>query len=384
MTNVPAGAVDRNAEAARATWVSVGVNLVLTVLQLVIGWLGNAQSLIAHGLHSLSDLLSDFLVLLANRQSAQPADADHPYGHARMETAATLVLGTSLVVIGGGILIEAALRLESAVPAAAIEWSAFWVAVLTVVGKEVLYHYLVAVARRLRSPLLTANAMHTRADAASALVVVLGIGGALYGWSFLDLAAAALMGLMILHMGADLAWGALKELVDTGLDAAQTGAIAAALRQTPGVAGLHVLRTRRMAHQVLVDAHIEVDARISVSEGHAIAERARRAVLAAHADVLDVLVHVDPENDLEPPAGVGELPDRARVLDVLRPALDLCAGTPQLTLHYLSGRLELELLLPTPEAEQPAGLAEALASCLQELPAVSALRLFCASTKKVR
>ena len=209
---------DRAAEAQRATWVSVVVNLLLTVLQLAVGWLAHSQSLVAHGLHSFSDLLSDFLVIFASRQSAHPADPKHPYGHARVETAATLILGASLVVIGGGILWESGLRLQHVDALPVIEFSAFWVAVATVLAKEGLYRYLIDVARRLRSQLLIANALHTRADAASALVVVVGIGGALLGWSFLDLLAAALMGFMILRMGGELAWGAIKELIDTGLD----------------------------------------------------------------------------------------------------------------------------------------------------------------------
>ena len=237
---------DRAAEAQRATWISVAVNLLMTIVQILVGWIGNSQSLIAHGLHSFSDLLSDFLVIYATRQSAHPADAEHPYGHARVETAATLILGASLALIGGFILWESGLRLQHVELLPPVEWLAFWVAVATVVTKEGLYRYLIRVAERLRSQLLTGNALHTRADAASALVVVVGSGGALLGWGFLDLLAAALMGFMILRMGVELAWGALKELIDTGLDDAQVEAIRATLLATPGVRGLHELRTRRM------------------------------------------------------------------------------------------------------------------------------------------
>ncbi len=178
----PAGQLDRTAEAQRATWVSVAVNLLMTIAQVIVGWLANSQSLVAHGLHSFSDLLSDFLVIYATRQSAHPADAAHPYGHARVETAATLILGASLTLIGGGILWESGMRLQHVELLPAVEWLAFWVAVATVVAKEGLYRYLIRVAERLRSQLLIGNALHTRADAASALVVVVGIGGALLGW----------------------------------------------------------------------------------------------------------------------------------------------------------------------------------------------------------
>ncbi len=336
---------DRAAEAQRATWVSVVVNLLMTIAQIVVGWLAHSQSLIAHGLHSFSDLLSDFLVIYASRQSAHPADAAHPYGHARVETAATLVLGASLGLIGGGILWESGMRLQHVDTLAPVEMSALWVAIATVLAKEGLYRYLIRVAERLRSQLMIANALHTRADAASALVVVVGIGGALLGWGFLDLLAAALMGFMILRMGVALAWGALKELIDTGLDAAQVEAIRKTLLATPGVLGLHDLRTRRMAHQALVDAHVQVDARISVSEGHRIAESARARVLREHPEVLDVLVHIDPEDDLDPDLAAARLPSREALLDELAGLMVDLPEPQRVMLHYLGGRVEVEVFL---------------------------------------
>ncbi|WP_150429777.1 cation diffusion facilitator family transporter [Dechloromonas sp. CZR5] len=340
-----ASLAERAAEAQKATWVSVAVNLVMTVAQLVVGWMAHSQSLVAHGLHSFSDLLSDFLVIYASRQSAHPADEAHPYGHARMETGATLVLGASLALIGGGILWESGMRLQHIESLPVVELSALWVAIATVVSKEGLYRYLIRVAERQRSQLLTANALHTRADAASALVVVVGIGGALMGWSFLDLLAAALMGFMILRMGVELSWGAFQELIDTGLDATQVEAIRQTLVATPGVLGLHQLRTRRMAHQALVDAHVQVDARISVSEGHRIAESARARVLREHPEVLDVLVHIDPEDDGDPDLVVPRLPAREVLLRELQPLLADLPVPEKILLHYLNGKVEVEIFL---------------------------------------
>lgn len=365
---------ERAAEAQKATWVSVAVNLVMTIAQLIVGWLAHSQSLIAHGLHSFSDLLSDFLVIYASRQSAHPADEAHPYGHARMETAATLVLGASLTLIGGGILWESGMRLQHIEVLPVVEFSALWVAIATVISKEGLYRYLIRVAERQRSQLLTANALHTRADAASALVVVVGIGGALLGWSFLDLLAAALMGFMILRMGASLAWGAIKELIDTGLDESQVEAIRATLLETPGLRGLHQLRTRRMAHQALVDAHVQVDSRISVSEGHRIAESARARVLREHPEVLDVLVHIDPEDDMDPDIFSARLPGRDALLAELKPLL---AGLPEpekVVLHYLNGQVELEVFLSHTFFENGEALKRAEESLAEQLKAHAAVR----------
>ncbi len=343
-------AAARAREASRATWISAVLNLALTVAQLIAGWLAHSQSLVAHGLHSFSDLLSDFLVLYANRRGSHPADREHPYGHARVETAATLILGASLALVGFGILWQAALRLQAVAELPQVELLALWVALITAAAKEALFRYLRRVARRLRSPLLSANAWHTRADAASALVVVAGIAGALMGWLFLDLLAAAAMGFMILRMGLRLAWDSLQELIDTGLDGKEVEAIARTLRNTPGVRGLHELRSRRMAHQALVDAHLLVDPRISVSEGHRLGERARQRVLAAHPDVADVLVHIDAEEDEERMAGGIELPDRAVLMARLVALLgEEAGGIERVVFHYLGNRVEAEAFLP-PEA----------------------------------
>jgi len=370
----PTASTTRAREMQRVTWASVAVNLLITVVQLVIGWIGHSQSLIAHGLHSFSDMLSDFLVIYATRHSANPADEAHPYGHARIETAATLTLGVTLALIGGGILWDSALRLQNLDTLQTAEISAFWAAVATVVVKEGLYHYLKAAGQRLRSQLLLANALHTRADSISALVVVVGIGGALLGWGFLDLVAAALMGLLILRMGVELSWGAIKELIDTGLDEASVAAIRQSLLLTPGVLGLHDVRTRRMAHQALVDAHILVDSRISVSEGHRIAEAARACVLREHPDVLDVLVHIDPENDEQPLAGRADLPDRAAVLAALAPLL---AGLPEpkrIVLHYLGGGIEVEVFVDYARMVGGLALAQAEALLAERLAGHPAIR----------
>lgn len=337
----------RYREASRATWISAALNLVLTVAQLVVGWAAHSQSLIAHGLHSFSDLLSDFLVLYANRQGSHPADREHPYGHARVETAATLILGASLAAIGFGILWEATLRLQAVAELPPVELLALWVAIFTAASKEVLFRYLLRVAERLRSPMLAANAWHTRADAASALVVVVGIAGALMGWKFLDLLAAAIMGFMILRMGLKLAWESLQELIDTGLDKNKVEAIRRTLLDTPGVLGLHELRTRRMAHQALVDAHVLVDPRISVSEGHRLGEQARQRVLDAHPEVADVLVHIDAEEDQALMSSGADLPDRDALMAHLQGLLgEEATGIEKTVLHYLGNRVEAEVFLP--------------------------------------
>ncbi len=336
----------RYAAARKSTWVSILINLVLTVLQVVAGFFGKSQALMADGLHTFSDLVSDILVLYANRHGNRHADANHPYGHARIETAATLILGLSLAIIGVALLVSAGLRLQHPEQVQTVHPFTIGIALFALLAKEGLFRYLRAVAQRVRSQMLLANAWHSRSDAASSLVVMVGIGGNLLGYTFLDLVAAAVVGGMIAHMGVKFAIAALSELVDTGLDKEEVEAIRQTLLATPGVRSLHELRTRKMADNALVDAHVIVDPKISVSEGHYIAESARLAVLNKH-HVLDVMVHIDPEDDaLARPND--HLPSRALLLKHLSAKLGKNALPIQHSvLHYLDGKVDAELFLAT-------------------------------------
>jgi len=282
----------RHAAGRRSVWVSVVVNVALSVAQLLAGMFSGSQGLVADGIHSLSDLLSDFVVLLAGRHSHKAADADHAYGHLRYENAASLALGVLLLAVGAGMLWAAFGKIQA--PAAQpVHQLALWVALATLAAKEGLFRYLLAVAHRVRSSLLAANAWHARSDAASSLVVALGIGGNLLGFPLLDPIAALVVGLMVGRMGWRFFWNALNDLMDHAVSAEEAAAIAATLRATPGVLGIHELRTRRMGDMTLVDVHLELDARQSVAAGHRIAVLARQRVMDAHR-VLDVMTHVDP------------------------------------------------------------------------------------------
>lgn len=371
---------ERSREGRRITWISVGVNVCLTLMQATIGIAAHSQSLIADALHTFSDIVADGFVLYANRHSATPADADHPYGHGRYETAASLVLGLVLMATGIGILLAAAGRLQNIAAAPPVGTVAIWAALVTLVGKEGLFRYMLAVAERLRSPMLVANAWHARADALSSLVVAAGIGGALLGFNFADGVAAIIVGAMIVKAGAGFAWEALRELIDTGLSTEEVQAIRRTLAETPGVVDLHELRTRRMAHEALVDAHIRVAARISVSEGHRIAESARRRVLAAHPQVLDVLVHVDAEDDSRPDVCAPlYLPEREILQRQLGELLGIEARDIEKTIfHYLGGKVEVEVFLSpglANDEERMAGIHARLDAGLPTHPAFKTISL---------
>ena len=283
----------RAAAAARSTWVSVVVNVLLASAQVVVGTLTRSQALMADGIHSLSDLVSDFVVLFAGYHAKKAADAEHPYGHQRFETAASLALGAILLGVGGGMVWSALQKLEAPETIAAPQLTALWVALAGIATKELLFRYMLRVAKAVKSSLLVANAWHARSDAASSLVVSLGIIGSMAGYPLLDPIAALIVGFMVGKMGWSFGWDALHDLMDRGLDAEEVQAIRATLMATPGVAGVHDVRTRKMGDMVVADAHIEVDAKLTVEEGHNIAVAARAAVLQRHR-VLNLMTHVDP------------------------------------------------------------------------------------------
>jgi hypothetical protein len=255
---------------------------------------------------------------------------------------------------------------------------ALWTAILALAAKEGLFRYMLHVGERLRSPMLIANAWHARSDAASSLVVALGIIGNLLGYNFADSVAAVIVGFMIVRMGVVFSWDAVQELIDTGLSAEEVASIRQVIIDTPGVGSLHELRTRRMAHRSLVDAHVCVDARISVSEGHRIAEMTRKRVLDSHPSVSDVLVHVDVEDDLEHDTKSQNLPDRSELLKQLAPLLVDLPQPQRVVLHYLNGRVEAELHLPRHALEDLAVVARvehAIARRLAEHPLLHSLSI---------
>jgi cation diffusion facilitator family transporter len=284
---------ERANAAARSTWVSVGVNLILTITQVTIGLLAKSQGLVADGIHSLSDLVADFVVLFASHYAKKDADEDHPYGHQRFETAASLVLGALLLAVGIGMLWSAFRKLEEPDLVQQVHIVALWVAGGALIAKELLFRYMLSVAKKVKSSMLVANAWHARSDAASSLVVGIGIIGNLAGYPILDPIAALIVGFMVAKMGWSFGWDAMHDLMDRSVDEREVAAIRQTLVDTPGVKSVHDIRTRKMGDMIVVDAHIEVDAAISVEAGHDIAVEARNRVLQRHR-VLNLMTHVDP------------------------------------------------------------------------------------------
>lgn len=332
-----------------ATWWGLIVNLILSIAKLIVGFIGHSQALIADGLHSLSDLVSDGMVLVATHHSNTDADEDHPYGHARYETFATITLAVLLSVVGIGIGIDAVYRLIDFQNITTPTSLTLWVATLSIASKEALYQYTMLVARRVKSKLLEANAWHHRSDAISSIVVFVGIAGAMWGYPMLDSIAAIIVALMICKIGWELGHQSFQELVDTGLDPETLQKIEKTTMSIDGVNQLHMLRSRRMGHTALIDLHILVSPRLSVSEGHQISEAVEMALVDGFDEIVDVTVHIDPEDDEHAENSCKHLPLREDVMTALAehwqdiPEIDQMLDT---TLHYLDGSIDIELVLP--------------------------------------
>ena len=338
----------RYREVRKVTLVGSVVDLLLGVVKILIGNTAHSQALIADGVHSLSDLATDFLVLFAAKHSHRAADAEHPYGHGRIETVATVVLGVALTAVAIGISWDAVRRLLDPVLLLHPGWLALAVAFVSIVAKEIIYQYTARAGRRLRSNMLLANAWHSRSDAISSIVVVIGVGGAMAGLPYLDAIAAVAVALMIAMIGWKLLWKSLKELIDTSLDTDQVDAIRKEILDVSGVRALHLLRTRHSGSDALVDVHIQVDPALSVSEGHQIGEYVRTKLIDQIDEVTDVTVHIDPEDD-ELASPCTNLPLRDEILrrlDAQWQGLDEVPLIDKVLLHYLDGKVHVDVIIP--------------------------------------
>lgn len=337
----------RYRETARVTIVGAVLDLVLGIAKLVAGHFAYSQALIADGIHSLSDLVTDGLVLYAARHASQGPDAEHPYGHGRFETIATVGLAVALILVAIGIAYDAITRLiePEQLPHPGV-W-ALLVAVLSIAGKEWIYHYTMRVAQRQRSDMLRANAWHSRTDAFSSVIVLIGVAATMAGFTYFDALAAIGVALIIAHIGGGLGWKALKELVDTAVDQRQVESLRECIIGVDGVRDLHLLRTRHTGGQVLVDVHIIIDAFISISEGHHISEMVSSRLLNEFKEVTDVTVHIDPEDDEYEIVSL-ELPMRGELLKRIHERLTGIEGlelVERFTLHYLAGKVRVEALM---------------------------------------
>jgi len=332
----------------RVTLVGAAVNCLLALLQIVFGLLGKSQALFADGLHTLADLSTDFIVLYASRRASKKADKGHPYGHGRIETLASMLLGAVLFMVGVGIGLRG---LESITSPSGTnpEWITVVFAGLAIVAKESLYRYTLKAARKHHSSLLESNAWHHRSDALSSIVVVAGITTQLLGVPYMDAVAAIVVGAMIMVMGYRLSRKALNELIDSGLEFELVDEVREAMLADSSVVGIHNLRSRSMGGQGYIDAHIEVDSDLTVSEAHYIAHKIAHRIKSQYPRIVDVQIHIDPLDDAIKESVLARLPERSTIESDLHNAwhdIEQSAAISQIKLHYLDRLIEIDLVLP--------------------------------------
>ncbi|ODN43140.1 cation diffusion facilitator family transporter [Piscirickettsia litoralis] len=361
----------------RVTLVGAGLNFSLAVLKIVVGLFGRSHALVADGVHSFSDLVCDFFVLMVARYGMSAPDDDHPYGHGRIETVATVVLSIFLVALGLSIGADAIHSLMQGDHVRPDHYTAI-VAIISIIVNEGLFHYTLKVANQIGSDLLRANAWHSRSDSLSSVIVLIGIIGAFLGWSFLDAIAAIIVALMIIKMGAKWGWRALKELVDTALPEEEVEQIAKVIRAVPHVVAAHDLRTRKMADHVLLDVHILINPYISASEGHFIAEQVRAALAEQFEQIRDVTVHVDVEEHSHEPK-IAKLLSRDQINRDLMQTWQSILGLNQpieFMLHYLQEKVIIDLYLPNRAIKGADASIAQLKDSVSSYPDVQELRVF--------
>ena len=348
---------DYYSEIRRLTLIGGVLDLFLGFVKVLVGYIGNSQALIADGIHSLSDLITDILVLVATKQSAQAADEGHPYGHDRIQTLVSLALAGSLGIIAIVIAWDAVIRIVS--PESLLQ-PGFWplaVAAISVVSKEGYFQYVVRHTSTATSRMLYANAWHSRSDALSSLAVIVGVGGVLAGFAWADAFAAIVVAGLLLVVAYRIGREGAEELIDSAASPVLNANMRKTILSIEGVRDSHELRTRRMADKVLADVHIRVDPLISVSEGHRIGDEVMDTLKTRFPEVGDVVVHIDPEDDI-----VGDvyskLPMRSVIVAEINTSLHNLRNNfdtrfslqpRNIVVHYLDDGCQIEIWMSMPD-----------------------------------
>lgn len=331
----------------KTTLVSALLDFLLAVSKVFVGILSQSHALIADGIHSFSDLLSDALILFVAKHAYDAPDAEHPYGHERFETLATLALAallsiTAVFVVYDGILLF--FKPEQTLLEAPL---AFAVVIFSIITKEGLYWYTRFWAKKISSDMLMANAWHHRSDTVSSVIVLVSLLGTILGVHNLDSIAAILLGMMILHIAWKLGSPCVEELLDTAINPDILAKFHHILSQLDDVVSVHSLRTRRNGRRIIVDVHIQVQPKISVSEGHMVSLIVEKNLNAILDEPAQILVHIDPEDDENENLYL-DMPNRSQIMQQLKQQLKdtQCLQYIQnIQLHYLGGEVFIDLHL---------------------------------------
>lgn len=294
--------VTREKQIYRVTIIGSIVNLLLLVFKFVSGIIGHSSAMIADAVHSLSDFITDIIVILFVRISGKPQDVDHDYGHGKYETLASIIIGVLLIVVGGGILIDGISKTCSyfnGTPLEVPNWWALSAALISIILKEGLFRYTVIFGRRLDSSALIANAWHHRSDAYTSVAALIGIGGAMLlgqRWAVLDPIAAMIVSIFIIRSAWSLMKPGIDELLEKSLPADEKDRISNIIQSTPGVMAMHRLRTRRIGSHRAIEVHIKMPGHITLDSAHDCASLVERRLRDEFGPETHIGIHMEPIN----------------------------------------------------------------------------------------
>ena len=294
---------NREKQIMRVTVIGSAVNLILTAAKIAAGIIGKSAAMISDGVHSLSDLVSDFVVLAFVKVSSKGRDKDHDFGHGKFETFATMIVGVLLIAVGGKLLADGVdgivgfFRGEEISTPGTI---ALWMAFISIISKELLAGYTEAEGRRMDCAVVVANAWHHRSDALSSIGALIGIGGSILlgpRWAFLDPLASCVISIMLIVAAVKIALPAVRELLDVSLPDKAENEIRDIAQAVPGVINLHELKTIKEGPYVIIEAHLTVDPTISIVKAHDIATAVEDALRAKFGPETQISIHVEPDGE---------------------------------------------------------------------------------------
>lgn len=290
----------RERDIYRVTIIGSIVNLLLLIFKFIAGFVGHSSAMIADAVHSLSDFFSDIVVIVMVRLSAKPEDKDHDYGHGKYETLASLIVGLMLAIVGLGIFyngVSTTIAFFNGESIGQPTWIALIAAIVSIFAKEGIYRYTIYKERAIHSSALIANAWHHRSDALTSVAALVGIGGAMIlgsKWAVLDPIAAAVVSIFIIKAAYDLIKPNLDELLEKALSEEQKQGISKIVLDTPGVVGMHRLRTRRVGNNLAIELHIKMDGNMSLRQAHEIATEVEKRLKQAYGNDIHTGIHMEP------------------------------------------------------------------------------------------
>ena len=291
----------RNREIYKVTLAGGAVNLLLLLFKFVAGIVGHSAAMVADAVHSLSDFITDIIVLVFVHISGKPQDKSHDYGHGKYETLAMTLIGFALLAVAIGILYSGMAKIVAWVQGEQLEapgMLALWAALLSIVLKEGVYRYTMVKSRQLNSPALEANAWHHRTDALSSIGTAIGIGGAIFlgrRWTVLDPVASVIVGVLIVKVSFDLLRNGIGDLMERSLPDAMEEEMLRLVAELPGVVEPHNLRTRRIGNHYAIELHIRMDGDITLREAHDKASEVENLLRSHYGQETHVAVHVEPQ-----------------------------------------------------------------------------------------